>query len=276
MKNELLVKAAKELDKVLYEEPYIDFKQSPDELTKALMEASKELEDDDKLSEETIDILAQIWEDKEGKLTVEVCEVFRKLGIIPPADEKEKQTEDAEVVPETNELSDEIYDAKRIKDLKDIAKSNDEFKGIRGHLNGYKDIEDLRTAMLSILKNAPAETEPEVTPKAEKKEEPKATMKIVPKDEEKPVKKVEKKVAVKKETGITRQTAVFIAIRKICKKGGSVNDIAEEANSVYMENNPESKGISKLQNMSNVVRHSILALVEFEVLSEKNGKYSLQ
>ncbi len=278
MKNELLVKAAKELDKVLYEEPYIDFKQSPDELTKALMEASKELEDDDKLSEETIDILAQIWEDKEGKLTVEVCEVFWKLGIIPPATEdKDEQPEDAEVVPETDGLAEEIEQARRLKDLKDIAKSNDEFKLIRGKLNGFKEIDDLRDAMLEILDGiAPEEPEKEEAPKAEKKAEPKATMKIVPKDEEKPVKKAETKKTEKKETGITRQTAVFIAIRKICKKGGSVNDIAEEANSVYMKNNPESKGISKLQNMSNVVRHSILALVEFEVLSEKNGKYSFQ
>ena len=44
MKKELLVKAAKELDTLLFEEPQIDFKQSPDELTKAVMEASKELE----------------------------------------------------------------------------------------------------------------------------------------------------------------------------------------------------------------------------------------
>jgi len=137
---------------------------------------------------------------------------------------------------------------------------------------------------LAIL-DGPAEEVPEVKAEAEKevvpayvkkgnekKAEPKATMKIVPKD--KPEKKAEKP-KTEKQSGITRQDAVFMAIRKVCKKAVSINDIAEEANSVYMENNPESKGISKLQNMSNVVRHSVLALVAFEILNEKNGKYSL-
>jgi len=285
MKKEKLSKAAKELDKLLFETSQIKLNQKPEELQKDTEEASKELQSDDTITKETLEALTEIWKDRAGELTVKVCDIFRALGILPT--EKDEQEEDAEVIPETDDLVEEVDQAERIKDLKDIAKSNDEFKAIRGKLNGYKEIDDLRGAMLAIL-DGPAEEIPAVKEEAEKekeaepayvkkgiekkKEEPKATMKIVPKD--KPVKKAEKP-KVKKQTGITRQTAVFIAVRKVCKKGGSVNDIAEEANSVYMENNPESKGISKLQNMSNVVRHSILALVEFEILTEKNGKYSL-
>lgn len=268
MKNELLVKAAKELDKVLYEEPYIDFKQKPEELTKALMEASKELESDDKLSEETIDILAQIWEDKEGKLTVEVCEVFRALGIVPPATEdKDEQTEDAEVVPETNELSDEIYDAKRIKDLKDIAKSNDEFKGIRGKLNGFKEIDDLRDAMLEILDGvAPEETEPEEELKAEKKEEPKATMKIVPKDKEKKTEKKAEKKSGTKTPGVI--ASIVSCIEKSGKKGITKEEILEKLIDLFPDREAKS-----MINTINVQVPNRINKEKFPVEKLKNGNY---
>ena len=282
MKKEVLSKAAKELDKLLFETSQIKLNQKPEELQKDFEEASKELQSDDEVSDETLEALTEIWKDREGELTVKVCDVFRALGILPAVEEN-KQEEEAQIVPEDT-LVQEINDAERIKDLKDIAKSNDEFKAIRGTLNSFKEMDDLRGEMLAIL-DGPAEEVPEVKAEAEKevvpayvkkgnekKAEPKATMKIVPKD--KPEKKAEKP-KTEKQSGITRQDAVFMAIRKVCKKAVSINDIAEEANSVYMENNPESKGISKLQNMSNVVRHSVLALVAFEILNEKNGKYSL-
>ena len=273
MKTELLVKAAKELDKVLYEEPYIDFKQKPDELTKAVMEASKELESDDKLSEETIDILAQIWEGKEGKLTVKVCEIFRELGILPPADEKEEQEEDAVVVSAGEDLVNEIDDAERIKDLKDIAKSNDEFKLIRGKLNGYKEIDDLRDAMLEILDGvAPEETEPEEKPKAEKKEEPKVNLKIVPKDDPKEEKKVGKpKVEKKPASIISRSNAIAQAVNILCKSGATMQEIMEKGDTIY------AKAIGKTGSAgSGINRYFVSGLVEFDILVKDNQNYKFK
>jgi len=189
MKKEVLVKAAKELDKLLFEEPQIDFTQSPEKLVDSLMEASKELESDDELTKETIDVLGELWEGKDGKLTVEVCEIFQGLGILPLAKEDMKEgPEDAIIV---DSLVEEVEDAERLKDLKDIAKSNDEFKEIRGKLSGYKDVDDLRGDMLDILDLAPEETEPEEAPEEKaaepeyvqkmnkKKEEPKAKMEVI-------------------------------------------------------------------------------------------------
>ena len=289
IKKEVLQEVATELDALLFVKPQMSVKLEPDKLAEEIKEASVLLQSDDNISPDTVDILSQIWKGCESELkelakeedTKNIIEAFQTLGIITRSEpeEKEKEEKVAKEKKETKKdeedsLVSEVEDAERLKDLKDIAKANDEFKELRGKLNGFKDEEVLRGEMLEILDGqVPVKTpEPKTEPK---KDEKKAVMKIVPKDkpEKKITPKAEKKTE-KKVPGITRQSAVFIAIRKVCKKGGSINDIAEEANSVYMENNPESKGISKLQNMSNVVRHSILALVEFEVLSEKNGKYS--
>ena len=187
MKKEVLSKAAKELDELLFEESQIKLNQKPEELQKDMEEASKELQSDDEVSDETLEVLTEIWKDRDGELTVKVCKIFRALGIVPLAKET---VEDAEVIPETDELLQEVKDAERVKDLKDIARSDDEFKAIRGKLNGYKEIDDLRGEMLAILDGPVEETEPEEAPEVEeekaaepeyeKKGEPK---KIVPKDE---------------------------------------------------------------------------------------------
>ena len=217
MKKEVLSKAAKELDELLFEESQIKLNQKPEELQKDMEEASKELQSDDEVSDETLEVLTEIWKDRDGELTVKVCKIFRALGIVPLAKET---VEDAEVIPETDELLQEVKDAERVKDLKDIARSDDEFKAIRGKLNGYKEIDDLRGEMLAILDGPVEETEPEEAPEVEeekaaepeyekkgdekKKEEPKETMKIVPKDEKKKAEKpkVEKQTRAKIFVGI--------------------------------------------------------------------------
>ena len=158
MKKEVLSKAAKELDKLLFETSQIKLNQKPEELQKDTEEASKELQSDDTITKETLEALTEIWKDRAGELTVKVCDIFRALGILPEEDAV-VVPDDAVVVPDENTLVGEINDAERIKDLKDIAKSNDEFKAIRGKLNGYKEIDDLREAMLAIL-DGPAEEVP--------------------------------------------------------------------------------------------------------------------
>jgi len=167
MKKEVLSKAAKELDKLLFKTSQIKLNQKPEELQKDTEEASKELQSDDTITKETLEALTEIWKDRDGELTVKVCEIFRGLGILPAVEEN-KQEEDAEIVPDEDSLVGEINDAERIKDLKDIARSNDEFKAIRGQLNGYKELEDLRNEMLVILDGSVKKAEPEVKAEAEK------------------------------------------------------------------------------------------------------------
>jgi len=234
MKKEVLSKAAKELDKLLFETSQIKLNQKPEELQKDTEEASKELQSDDEITDSTLEVLTEIWKDRAGELTVKVCDIFRALGILPAVEDK--QEEDAEVVSEGDDLVEEVDQAERIKDLKDIAKSNDEFKAIRGKLNGYKELEDLRGAMLKIL-DGPVEEAPEVKAEAEKekeaepayvkkgiekkKEAPKATMKIVPKD--KPEKKRTKK-AVVEEMISTKKGATIEEIAKVITDEGIDTD----------------------------------------------------
>jgi len=274
MKKEVLSKAAKELDKLLFETSQIKLNQKPEELQKDFEEASKELQSDDEVSDETLEALTEIWKDREGELTVKVCDVFRALGILPAVEEN-KQEEEAQIVPEDT-LVQEINDAERIKDLKDIAKSNDEFKAIRGTLNSFKEMDDLRGEMLAIL-DGPAEEAPEVKAEAEKekaaepayvkkgnekKGEPKATMKIVPKD------KPEKKAGIK--STMNRSESVMQTIRKLCKKGATMQEIMDESDKVFVEAGGKSNPTA-----TNVNRYSIQALVAFDVLSLNAGKYKL-
>ena len=60
IKKEVLIKTAKELDKLLYDPTHIDFKLPPDKLTIEVEEASKELQPDDDLTKETITALTEI------------------------------------------------------------------------------------------------------------------------------------------------------------------------------------------------------------------------
>jgi len=214
MKKELLVSMIKELDKLLYQDSELNPDQKPDKLQADIEEASKELQSDDELSKQTIDGLTQIWEDRAGELTVEIGEVFQGLGILPLADEKAEETTNAVTHVEKfikDDLVTEVEGAERLKDLKDIARSNDEFKAIRGKLNGYKEVDDLRGAMMEILDAAPKEdVKIKGAPKPEKKTEPKAKMEIVHKGkEEKP--KSEKKTAGIKDHSKSNKAVVYLA-----------------------------------------------------------------
>jgi len=272
MKKEVLVKAAKELDKLLFKDPQIDFTQSPEKLVDSLMEASKELESDDELTKETIDVLGELWEGKDGKLTVEVCEIFQGLGILPLAKEDMREgPEDAIIV---DSLVEEVEDAERLKDLKDIAKSNDEFKEIRGKLSGYKDVDALRGAMMEILDEAPEETEPEkvseekaaepeyVQKMNKKKEEPKAKMEVV-----KGGKKEEKaKPLIKKGTGII--ATIVSSIEKSGRKGISKGQILEKLVELFPDREEKS-----MKNTINVQVPNRITKEKFSVEKTKDGNY---
>ena len=217
LKRSQLMEASEELNELLFEEgdkQRIDGN-SVEELSEQIKEAAELIDpEQDEISEDTEQVLKNldVWELPEKE-----------------EPEKEEQTEEAEVVPETDPLVEEIEDAERLKDLRDIAKANDEFKEIRGKLTKWKDEEDLRGVMLEILEGPPEEKEPEEVPKEkpapkkkEKEEpEPKAKMEVVKGGKEKPEKK-----PAKKKKGRTKKAVVEEMIST--KKGATIEEIAEK------------------------------------------------
>lgn len=292
-KEEQLITVAEEIQEICGFAPPLEeeIKEEGASTIALIKEAAESLAPDDSLTKETVDILRELFIDSYEELDkkgivdgkVPVLQIFQELGIVDKEPEKkfvntEEQPEEAEEIPENkpkeqpeeiDDLFSEVESAEKLKDLRDIAKSYDEFKDIRGQLSRYKVKKELQKDMLAILREEPEETKSASIPEEKKNAELTAK-----KETEK--EKIEQIRIEKSAPEITRQSAVFIAIREICKKPSSINEIAKKANSIYMKNNSKSKGISKLQNMSNVVRHSIFALIEFDILFEKDGKYLLR
>jgi DNA polymerase III delta prime subunit len=66
----------------------------------------------------------------------------------------------------------------------------------------------------------------------------------------------------------TRDKAAAEAIRKLCKNGATIKDIAAESNKIYA-----SKGGTDKENIFNVNRNIVSGLVQFGILTEENGLY---
>lgn len=242
VKKELLITATKELNKLLFDpddKDIIDVDLEPDKLCVQIKDAAKLLEPDDELTDKTVQVLKDLG--------------VKGFG--------EEQTDNE---PEELSLKKEIEDAPRMRDLKDIAKSNDEFKAIRGELSKFKSIKDLRKAMLKVLEEVPEETEPEkVAPKKEKEEK-----KAKPDAKKPEPKKAEPKSKATKLT-ISRGDAVAQAIRKLCKRGATMQEIMDKGDEIYVEVGGKSNPTA-----TNVNRYALNALVTFDVLSvNDNGKY---
>ena len=256
LKRSQLMEASEELNELLFEEgdkQRIDGN-SVEELSEQIKEAAELIDpEQDEITEDTVQVLKNldVWELPEKE-----------------EPEKEEQTEDAEVVPETDPLVEEIEDAERLKDLRDIAKANDEFKEIRGKLTKWKDEEDLRGVMLEILEGPGEEKEPEEAPKEKpapkEKEAPKAKMEVVKggkseKTEKKPAKK-------KKGTGVI--ASVVEAIEKAGKKGVSKEEILK----ILVEKFPD-RAEKSMKNTVGVQVPGRISRERFEVKSTKDGKY---
>lgn len=124
VKEKELVKAAKELNKLMGCDPPID--ETPGNIAEQIIEAGDIIDwEIDVFSEETLAVL-------------------RELGVGPP-DEREDDKEDlVRLVKNTGKLA----------DLKKIAKAHDVFKKLRKRLVGYKSLKglsSLRTDMYNIL-----------------------------------------------------------------------------------------------------------------------------
>lgn len=98
--------------------------------------------------------------------TPEVLSTIEELELLGEATEIEKET--AEVTED--ELLMQVKSSMKLKDLKNVAVANVEFKIIRSFLDSYKNVEDLRSRMMDILfeLNPPVvKTEAEIEPKEE-------------------------------------------------------------------------------------------------------------
>ena len=145
-----LVNAAKELNDVFGLDPEIDVKESEENLTELVKSAAQWRKPDDEFTAGTVRTLKalRVWDIK-GDASEE-----------PPVEEQEDDVQELNTV-----LLDQVEGAEKLKDLKDIARANDEFKAIRGKLNGYKTADELREDMLEILEDVSNENEEEPEPK---------------------------------------------------------------------------------------------------------------
>lgn len=138
MKTEKLIKAADELNTLLFDPPEIDTKADEAEVKAAVKEAAKLLEPVDELTEDTIAVLQElgIWVNQDE-----------------PADAEEVEEDDAEDADEVEEVTlvEAVESATSLKELKELAKVSDEFKELRSGLTKYKTVGALQKAMLEIL-----------------------------------------------------------------------------------------------------------------------------
>lgn len=208
-------------------------------------------------------------------LSEEAVSVFVGLKLAkaekPEKEEKSKSKKATPAVPEEDEddlveLRKEVEACSKMKQLKHLVKMYDAFEGLRDGISSYTSVAALKKYMLSILdgelqvkkaknKVTSNSTKDKATETANKASNPK-------KDS-------------KSKNVINRQEAVLQTIKQKCKKAITMNQIAEFSNELYTKKNKDIKGISKIQNMMNVVRHSVLALQEFEILECKDAKYKL-
>ena len=194
----------------------IDTNLSDKELHAQIKEAVELLEQDDDLSEETI-------------------EGLRTMGLFKKNVEKEEP-----VIT----LESQINEATKLKELRDIAKVNPEFKVIRGTLTKFTKVPQMRMTMLSILKIKVSKKKPveeidlkklneEVlkdigaTPLKVVTEVKKVVEKAEPKSElitKKDIKKTEKPI-VKVASSKTKKQLFFEEVQKAGEKGILMSEI---------------------------------------------------
>jgi len=188
MKKQDLINAADELNSLLFEKPEIKTNVGPAETKGQIYEALKLLQPGDTLSKKTVSTILEcdfefdekwlrgVEDSKELVSVLETLGIWLNMEEEEEIEEKTKETEEepeeepeeAEVVEEET-LEEQVKTAPTLKDLKIVAKTNDEFKSIRGQLTKYNDIDPLVEDMLKML-NPPEKVKPEKDLKSQIKE----------------------------------------------------------------------------------------------------------
>jgi hypothetical protein len=173
--GEQLVEVANELNKLLFdpEDPQINTEIGDEEELKAqILEAAELIQPDDDISEKTEGVLAQLQVKDEGTAEAKEEEATKEEAT------KEEKTEMTE-----EDMVRLIKSAERSKDVKELIKENDRFKGLRDGLakgiyrvaGGFKKLQEEMLEILEIVQAAPTERKKEK--KREKKKEKTETVK---------------------------------------------------------------------------------------------------
>jgi hypothetical protein len=185
------------------------------------------------ISQETIAVLAELGTKYKEEIVkslkekeIEVLKFF-KIIEVEPAKEiteeafdkslKEDDAKDTVITVNDPDLPEEIKSATKLKELKDIANVNDQFKPIRGKLSSYKTVDDLSADMLELYyaaekaKDTPETDEGQATANKlhEKLTRKEVNEKVVPEEVEKDTKaepkpKKEKSAKISNEDHKTR------------------------------------------------------------------------
>ena len=156
MKKSELVKAAKEINTII--EPPIDVKLGIDELEAELLEASEAVSEEDGLSEETMDILAQIQAKYADEEEEDADEEEEDEEEVEEDEEADDEDEDDEGVNEEGEDGDEISEDEDVEDGDDVEEEEEE----------EDEIEVLPIPKKGKGKGKAKEEKPAKAPKAEK------------------------------------------------------------------------------------------------------------
>ena len=247
MNKKVLVAAAENLNEILGLDPAIDVKASDKKLEAKVKEGILWLQLSDDPAEETIEVIKAIdWEDADFEdldADQDPIPVLQKYGVWLNEESLEEQ----------------VNDAASLKDLKEIAKANDEFKNLRSSLTKYKTGKELKMAMLSLLTGE--EEEPEEEPEVEEEpeeEQPKAT---------KPAKKAP---PAKKKSDDPKESSIFKTYARIDSVAQAltgdydvetIDDLVEVSNNIYVENGGKDN-IKEARTMTN---YALKTLAHFDV-----------
>lgn len=132
-------RAAKEIN-ILFNNDAIDLKANEEALRSQLLQAKELITLDDEFTEETQAVLDALEAVPAPKATGKKQEKAAEEKIVPDA-----------VVLDYEELTIDIEDAEELSELKQIAAENAIFSGIFKRIKTFKNVEDLREALMEVI-----------------------------------------------------------------------------------------------------------------------------
>jgi hypothetical protein len=236
------------------------------------------------ISQESIDVLTELGAKYREEITaslkeaeINVLKFFKIIDAEPTEaetgndDGKPDKEKDTVLEVEGQDLAEEIKSATKLKELKDIANANDQFKAIRGKLSSYKTVDDLSAEMLEIFYAAEQQAKAEeghennIESKGvnEILTEPKAKEPKAEKPQAEPKVKKEKPAKVSNEDHKTR-AQIFA---EIYKEGNplTMNEWTKE-----MDSRSDSNSIATARTFTSIYMQILLELRV--VVKTKDGK----
>ncbi len=264
MKKENLVKAAENLNKVLFEEDdpqMINVKAEAGPLKSEIREAAVILEPSDELEENTVKVLSELLEQEDLKKGAVAN--LKKLGVWDDdkegdgrgSSDEETEAGEKEKDEETStSLEDQITNAKTTKECIEIAKSDDCFTDLKGEK--FKTMKLMKEAMVEALSKKADDNDDD------KKEDPPA------KEKAKKEKKEKKTTAKKEKKGLGVIATIASSIADAGQKGVSKKDLLEILVEAFPERDPKA-----MKNTISVQVPGRISRERFELEETKNGKF---